>query len=121
VAQALAALLSAGQPGVKVHERPPEIVNPPCMVIGRPQPVTYSDNGFGVDTAELPVTIVGGIETEDAIEAIKNAARRSLASDATLGGAVASAVATQERNWINRTGAGGIQLLTVELVVQVMM
>ena len=106
---------------VKVHRAPPETLNPMCIVVGRPQPVTYSTPTFSIDEATLPVMIVGGIETEDQIEALKTLCRQAVAADPTLGGAVMSAVATEERNWRNVTGAGGIQLLLVELILTVAM
>jgi hypothetical protein len=121
VATALRALFAGANPAVHVHDHPPEIVNPPFVEVHRPVTVTYSDAGFGLDTAELPVLIGSGLESEDQIETIKNACRSALMGNPSLGGIVAEAHATGERNWRNQTGAGGIQLLTVELIVEVRM
>jgi hypothetical protein len=106
---------------VYVHERPPEIVNPFSVIVMDPQPVAYATAGLGVDEATLPVTIVGGVETDDTIDAIKNQCRSALGADPTLGGVVHSCVATEERNWRSVTGAGGIQLRMVELILSIQM
>jgi hypothetical protein len=122
VAQALQfAFTNATEGAVKVHERPPEVVNPPAVVIGRPVQVTYSTFALSVDEASLPVTVVGGIETEDATEALKETCRTAVLADATLGGAVQNCYPAEERNWRNLTGAGGIQLLLVDLILTVTM
>jgi hypothetical protein len=122
-AKAATALVNVLGPatGIKVHHSPPEIVNPPCVVISRPQPVTYAVAGLGVDEASLPVIIVGGIETEDQIETTKTACRNAILANPGLGGTVQACYATEERNWRNVTGAGGVQLLSVELIVTVQM
>ena len=77
--------------------------------------------GLGVDEATLPLIVVGGAETEDTVEQIKNTAKQAIDAAFTLGGKVQAAWCTEERNWRNQTGAGGIQLLLVELVVMVQM
>lgn len=120
VADALVSMLGAAT-GVKVHERPPETLNPLCVVVGRPQPVAYAVAALGIDDATLPVIIVGGIETEDAVETLKEQCRAAVMADYTLGGQVQSAFPAEERNWRNITGAGGVQLLTVELILQIQM
>jgi hypothetical protein len=115
-------VLQTANPTVKVFDHATETVNPPFVTIHRPTVVTYANAGFGVDTAELPILIGSGLEQEDAIEAIKNACRSALLANPTLSGAVAGCHPAQERNWRNQpAGAGGIQLLTVELVVEVLM
>jgi hypothetical protein len=118
VADALVGVLGPAV-GVTVHEKPPEVLNPPCLVVGRPTTVTYATAGLGIDEAELPVVIVGGIETEDRIETLKVAARSAILANPSLGLANVTVWPTSERNWLNRTGAGGIQLLTVELILTV--
>jgi hypothetical protein len=118
-ATALAKVLTAST-NVEVFTTSPETLNPLCIVIGRPAQVSYSAVAMGlIDMAELPVTIVGGIETEDQVEALKEQCRTSIQADPTLGGAVPNAYPTGERAWRNMTGAGGIQLLMVDLVIQV--
>jgi hypothetical protein len=121
-AKASDALVSVLAPavGVKVHGLPPETLNPPCVVVHRPVTVDYGIGGLGVDQAALPLVIVGGIESEDEIEALKTTVRTTLLADPTLGAVVFKCWPTQERNWLNRTGAGGIQLLTVELMLEVL-
>lgn len=122
VADALVTMLTAATEGaVKVHERPPETINPPAIVIGRPQPVLYSAIALSIDDASLPVIIAVGIESEDQAETIKTTVRNAVMGDPTLGGTVQSAVPSEERNWRNFTGAGGIQILTVELILSIQM
>jgi hypothetical protein len=121
VAGALVAMLGPAAGGVKVHERPPETVNPMCVVIDRPQTVLFSTVAPGIDEATLPVILVGGVETEDALEAIKTACKTAVLADPTLKGTVQAAWPAEERNWRNMTGAGGIQLLTVELILTIQM
>ena len=114
-------VLQAANPTVRVFDHATETVNPPFITIHRPTVVTYANAGFGVDTAELPVLIGSGVETEDLIETMKTACRSALIANQNLGGVVAEIHASGERNWRNQTGAGGIQLLTVELVLEVRM
>jgi hypothetical protein len=122
VATALVSVLGAATEGaVKIHPLPPEIVNPMAVVVHRPQPVTYGAYAFGVDEATLPLVIVGGIETEEAIDTLKSTCRFAIIGDPTLGGAVSNCFPTEERNWRNYTGAGGIQILQCELVLTVTM
>jgi hypothetical protein len=120
-ADALVAVLGAANPGVQIHDSPPNTLNPMCVVVMRPQVVMYNTAAFAIDEATLPVAIVGGTESEDLIDAIRDACRKAIDADPTLGGAVASAYCEQERNWRNVTGAGGVQLLYVELVLLVRM
>jgi hypothetical protein len=91
-----------------------------CVVVSRPT-VMYSTVAPGIDEATLPLVIAGGIETEDKVEALKQVCRQTILADPTLGGAVPNCYPTQERNWRNITGAGGIQLLLVELILTVQM
>jgi hypothetical protein len=118
VAAAFAATLEPAV-GVKVHQWMPEILNPYCLVVNRPVSVNYGAVAFGADEGEVPVVVVGGVETEPAIDALKMTARDAVEADPTLGGAVTKAWPILERNWLNRVGAGGLQLLTVDLVFTV--
>lgn len=92
-----------------------------CVVVGRPQPVSYATIAFSIDEATLPVMVVGGIETEDQIETLKSECRTAIAKDPSLGGVVQDCHASEERNWRNVTGAGGVQLLLVELILTIQM
>jgi hypothetical protein len=112
---------AGGPAAVYVHERPPEILNPYAVVISRPVQVIYATGAFGVDEAELPVAIVGGVEADDTIDTVKAQCRGAVDADPTLAGAVKAAWASSERNWRNVTGAGGIQLLLVELILTIQM
>jgi hypothetical protein len=107
--------------GVTVHPSPPETVNPMCVVIGRPVTVSYGIAALGVDEASLPLILVGGIETEDRIETLKSTCRQAVLADPGLAGTVHSVYPAEERNWRNMTGAGGVQLLTVDLILTIQM
>jgi hypothetical protein len=121
VTAALAFMLTNATEGaVTIHERPPETLNPPAVVIHRPT-VAYSVAGLGIDEVSLPLVIVGGIESEAAIDALKETCRQAVLADQTLGGTVQVGYPTEERNWRNYTGAGGIQILQVELVLTIQM
>jgi hypothetical protein len=121
VAAALVSMFAAANPNCYVHERPPEIVNPLSVVVSRPVRVSYGTAGLGVDEIELPVLIVGAIEQDDQVESVLAACRAAVDADATLQGTVKAGWAAEERGWRNLTGAGGIQLLLVELVLTVHM
>jgi hypothetical protein len=107
--------------GVTVHPIPPEVLNPPCVVVSRPQTVSYSTAAPTIDEATLPLIVCGGIETEDAVEATKTVCRQTILADPSLAGTVQACWPSEERNWRNITGAGGVQLLLVELVLQIQM
>jgi hypothetical protein len=122
VATALAGMVRSATAGsVYVHETPPEVLNPPAVVIMRPVTVAYSTAYLGIDDVQLPLAIVGGIEQDDAIDALKSTVRQAVEADSSLAGVVQKAWPIEERNWRNVTGAGGIQLLYVELVLQITM
>jgi hypothetical protein len=114
-------LTNATEGAVKVHPFPPETINGPCIVVMRPQPSLYSTVAFGIDDTTLPLSVVSGAEQEDALDSIKAACRSAIEGDPTLGGNVQQCFATEERNWRNVTGAGGIQLLIVEMILTVYM
>jgi len=120
VAQALVSLLGPAC-GVTVHERPPETLNFPCLVVMRPTQVLYGAAGLGMDEVELPVAAVHGIETDDLVDNLKNAARTAILGNQGLGGVVKACWPNSERNWRNVTGAGGVQLLYVELILIIWM
>jgi hypothetical protein len=122
VAAALADMIDAATAGtVYVHRRPPETLNPMAVVIGRTTREMYATASFGVDEVDLPVLVVGGIETEDLIDTTKDIVRQAVIGDPTLKGTVQTAWPAEARGWRNMTGGGGIQLLYVELVVTIQM
>jgi hypothetical protein len=121
VAAALVELVESATGGVKCHPLPPETLNGPCVVVMRPQPVVYATAGLGVDEATLPLAVVSGIEQEAAIDSLKQQVTKAILADPTLGGLVVNCWPSEERNWRNVTGAGGIQLLLVELILMIHM
>ena len=122
VAQALTAMLAAATANsVYVHETPPEVLNPLAVVVMRESTVSYATGALAVDEVELPIAVVGGIEQDDAISGLRVTCRQAIEADPTLKGTVIRAWPTGHRNWRNITGAGGIQLLYVELVLEILM
>jgi len=121
VADALVALIGGAVPAVYVHSRPPETLNFPSVVVMRPVQVLYGSAGLGVDEVELPIAVVHGMEQEDALEAIKGQVKAAIDGDQGLGGVVKACWCNREQGWRNVTGAGGVQLLYVELILTVWM
>jgi hypothetical protein len=122
VVAALTAMLGEATAGdsVTVYDRPPMTFNPLAVVIHRPN-VNYSAIAFGIDEATLPLIVASGVEQEDALDALKETCRQAVLADQSLRGAVQLAYPSEERNWRNYTGAGGIQILQVELVLTIHM
>jgi hypothetical protein len=117
VSAALGDLFASALPTVKIHTIPPLTLNPPCVVISDAD-VAYNTASFCADTATVPVIVVGGMEATDAVEDMKNALRAALDGSPDLGGVVSYANAVEERNW-RYAAVAGVQLLTVELMVEV--
>jgi hypothetical protein len=111
----------ATEGAVFVHETPPETLNPPAVVVMRPVTVSYGTAFLGIDEVQLPLAIVGALDQDDQIDALKSTVRQCVEADSRLTGVVQNAWPVEERNWRNITGAGGIQLLYVELVLQITM
>src|SRR5215471_17485932 len=88
----------AGQ--ASVFEKPPQTLNAPAIVLGRPVEVQYSYFALGVDQCSFPVLCVGPADGDDAVANLITLVRGSL-TDATLGGVVQSCTAEYERNWRN--------------------
>jgi hypothetical protein len=123
VAAALTQMIQASTAGtVYVHHRMPEIVNPMCVVVGRVAAgAQYATAAFGIDTVDLHLIVIGGAEQDDDIDDLRDTVRTVILGDSTLKGTVSTAWPTGENGWRNFTGAGGIQLLYVELVVAIQM
>jgi hypothetical protein len=117
--QAVVAALQAGLGAtVFVFDKPPATLNPPAVVVGRPD-VTYATAAYGVDQATLPVLCVGAVDGEDTVDGLITGVRAALA-EPSLGGAVNSCVAAGERNWRNVTVAGA-ELLQAEVTLTIRM
>ena len=104
---------------VTVFAKPPQTLNPPAIVVGRPVEVRYSDFALAVDDAELPVVCVGAADGDDTVDQLVALVRSSF-PDPTLGGAVASCTTSLERNWRN-VNIAGIDLLQAEVVLAIRM
>jgi hypothetical protein len=120
---AAAALVSALQTQtgatVFVFPKPPQTLNPPAIVVGRPTEVLYSAWALSVDEVTLPVLCVGPGDGEDIVDGLITAVRAALA-DPMLGGAVQSCVASAERNWRNVVLAG-VDILQAEVTLTIRM
>ena len=121
VAAALVDILTtATAGGVYVHDKPPTVINPPAIIVARPTTVNYATAAFAVDEATLPIVVAGAMDGDDLVDTLRDAVRRAVDADPTLGGAVKSATATAERNWRNLTVAG-VELLVAEIILTVLM
>jgi len=105
---------------VFVFDKPPQTLNAPAVVVGRPTEVLYATAAFAVDEATLPVLCVGAADGDDTVADLIGTVRAAVAKDARLGGAVQSCVAAAERNWRNVVVAG-VDLLQAEVTLTVQM
>jgi hypothetical protein len=105
---------------VFVYPRPPFTLNPPAIVVGRPNEVRYSTFAFGIDEADVPVLCVGAADGEDIVDGLIQAVRAAVNADLTLGGVVQCVGDTRERNWRNLNVAG-IDVLQAEVQLTIQM
>lgn len=122
VAQALAEVLKAAQAaedGASIFAAPPETLNAPAIVVGRPIEVLYGTGGLSVDTATVPVVCIGpSLAGEDTVDALINFVRQAVGANVTLNGAVRSCTVTLERNW-RAVRVAGADLLGADVVLTV--
>jgi hypothetical protein len=114
-----AAVDNAGAP-VTVHEKAPQTLNPPCVVVGRETEVLFSTFAFAVDECTFPVGVVGPADGDDTVADLIGLVRQALADDPTLAGTVAAATAEASRNWRN-VNVAGVDLLTAEVTLKIVM
>ncbi len=103
-----------------VFDKPPQTLNPPAVVIGRPTEVVYSQPAFGVDEATVSVICVGAADGEDAVDGLITAVRSAVSADITLGGAVQHCDDTREQNW-RIVNVAGTDVLQAEVVLTIRM
>lgn len=102
-----------------VFSAPPESLNAPALVVGRPIEVRYGVFAMNVDEAELPVICIGQfLSGEDVVSGLIAFVRRTVQANNTLGGAVPSCVATLERSW-RAIRVGGTDLLAADVVLTI--
>lgn len=121
VAPALADVLKAAQPEggtVNIFAAPPETLNTPAVVVGRPIEVRYSVSAFAQDEAQLPVVCIGPSSGEDVVDGLIAFVRAAVGADPTLGGTVPSCAVTSERNW-RPLRIGGAEMLGADVVLTV--
>lgn len=106
-------------PAPSVFAKPPETLNAPAVVVGRPGEVLYGVGGFGIDVATVPVVCIGPLLGEDVIDGLIAFVRATLADNDTVGGLVQIVYAPSERNWRAVRIAGADMLAAdVSLTVQ---
>ena len=105
---------------VWVFQKPPQTLNPPAVVIGRPTQVDYSMVAFSIDQATLPVICLGPVDGEDTVDELITAVRDAVGADITLGGAVQHCAATREQNW-RLVNVAGADLLQAEVQLTIRM
>ena len=121
VAAALADVLGAAQTAedtASIFAAPPETLNAPAIVVGRPIEVLYGTAGMSVDTATLPVVCLGASTGDDVVDGLISFVRQAIDANVTLDGAVPSCTVTSERNW-RAVRIGGADMLAADVVVTV--
>jgi len=114
------ALQAVAGEAVYVHSRPPNTLNPPCLVVLRPTEVRYDEVAFGIDQADISVLCVAPADGEDTADELITAVRSAVGENINLGGAVQVVDDQAERNWRN-VNVAGVDLLTVEVALQIQM
>jgi hypothetical protein len=99
---------------VFVFPKPPQTINPPAMIVGRPTEVRYSEIAFAIDLAQLPITCVGPADGEEMVDGLIGSVRDALPSGSNLGGLVQVVYADSERGWRNLNIAG-VDLLLADV------
>jgi len=119
VAAALAAQIAAATDGtVAVFPKPPQTINPPAIVVGRPRLVRYATVAFSIDDVELSVLCAGPIDGDDTVDALADTVRRACLTDRTLGGTVSVAYPYEQGQW-RASNVAGIDLLVCEVIVAI--
>lgn len=123
-AQALATTLEAAADTLElvptVFAAPPLTLNPPALVVSRPQEVLYGTGGLGVDVATIPVVCVGSQEGEDMVDELIAFVRSVVAANVNVAGTVQVCFAPTERNW-RAANIAGVPVLAADVVLTVQM
>jgi hypothetical protein len=124
VAPALADMLKAAQTETdtaSIFAAPPETLNPPAIVVGRPIEVRYSVFAFGIDETDLPIVCVGPFYAgEDIVDGLVAFVCGAVMGDRSINGTVASCTASSSRNW-RGVRIGGADMLAADVVLTVTM
>jgi hypothetical protein len=104
---------------VFVFPKPPQTVNPPAVIVGRPTEVRYSTVAFSIDEATIPVTCLGPLDGEDVVDGLIAMVRASFA-DRSLGGVVQACWAADERGWRN-VNVAGVDVLVADVTLTIQM
>jgi hypothetical protein len=122
VADALTSLVAtfAGEQGVAatVFAKPPQTLNVPAVVVGRPRLVRYSTIGFSVDDVELSVTCFGPMDGDDTVDLLAGIVRDAVRADPSIGGTVAAAYPLEQINW-RAINIGGADFLATDVVLAI--
>lgn len=117
IAQALQVVVGES---VFVFEKPPQTVNPPALIVGRPTEVRFAQPAFGVDAVVLPITCVGPADGEDYVDYLITSVRQAFPSPTNLNGAVGVVYADSEQNWRN-VNLAGVDLLLADVLLAIQM
>jgi hypothetical protein len=121
VAAALADTLKTAQGSddtAGIFSQPPETLNAPALVVGRPTEVLYGVAGLGMDQATIPVICIGPSTGDDIVDGLIHFVREAVRADVTLSGAVPSCICTSERNW-RPVRIAGADLLAADVVLTI--
>jgi hypothetical protein len=119
-AQAVADVLATIDPLVSVFASPPSTFNPPVYVVGYPRIVNYDAATFGVDDVELPMFAGVGVAEIDRLDAMLDQARKAIAADNSLAGAVMHVRVTEQSNW-RILSVAGADVLAADLTLRIRM
>jgi len=114
------ALMVVAGETVFVFPKPPQTINPPALVVGRPIEVRYGTFSLGADEADLPVACIGPADGEETVDSLIGMVRQAVAADRSLGGVVQDCTDTLERNWHNLNVAG-VDILQAEILLTIRM
>jgi hypothetical protein len=103
-----------------VFAKPPQTINPPALIVGRPLEVRYSTSGLAVDQALLPITCVGPADGEEMVDDLITAIRQAFPPGSNLGGLVQVIYPDSERGWRNLNLAG-VDLLLADVSLTINM
>lgn len=124
VAPALADMLKAAQgetDTASIFSAPPETLNPPAIVVGRPIETRFSTFALGIDETDLPVVCVGPFYAgEDIVDGLISFVCAAVLADRTINGTVPSCTAASSRNW-RGVRIGGADMLAADVVLTVTM
>ena len=107
-------------PPCSVFAQPVATYNPPALVVQYPALVTLHQPAFAVDTADISVLAVAGLDDPYTVDVLLAAAAAAVQADPQLDGNVQLARPTELRPWRIATVAGADYLMA-ELALEIRM